>query len=136
MHFTLTPMQAFGIIARGLKAPRTVEIARLRYCVGLSRERTFEIRLPEGRVVVRYRGRPEDLKFSVMLQTRTADGWHTVCLIDNAEGKGTHIHRYSGTQKLPAQTFDHGTAREGIPAACEFLRERARDILKAWYETG
>jgi hypothetical protein len=65
----------------------------------LSDERTFEIRLPEGRVFVRYRGRPADLKFAVMLQARTADGWQTVCLIDNAEGKGTHIHRYEGTRK-------------------------------------
>jgi hypothetical protein len=43
----------------------------------LSKERTFEIRLPEGRVLVRYRGRPDQLKFSVMLQTQTAEGWQT-----------------------------------------------------------
>jgi hypothetical protein len=100
----------------------------------LSRERTFTIRLPEGRVFVRYSGRPADLKFSVMLQARIADGWQTVCLIDNAEGKGTHIHRYEGTRKLPAETFHQGSAREGIPAACDFLREQSRDILESWLE--
>lgn len=98
----------------------------------MSEERTFEIRLPDGRVFVRYRGRPDDLKFSVMLQAQTADGWRTVCLIDNAEGKGTHIHRYEGTRKLPAQPFHQGSAREGVPAARDFLREHARDILEAW----
>jgi len=98
----------------------------------LSEERTFEIRLPEGRIFVRYQGRPDDLKFSVMLQAQTAGGWRTICLIDNAEGKGTHIHRYEGTRKLSAQPFHQGSAREGVPAARDFLREHARDILKAW----
>ncbi len=98
----------------------------------MSEERTFEIRLPEGRILVRYRGRPADLRFSVMLQAHTSDGWRTACLIDNAEGKGTHIHRYEGLRKLPARPFHRGSAREGIPAARAFLREHARDILKAW----
>lgn len=98
----------------------------------LSEERTFEIRLFEGRIFVRYRGQPDDLKFSVMLQAQTAEGWQTVCLIDNAEGKGTHIHRYEGKRKMAARPFHQGSAREGIPAARDFLREQARDILKAW----
>jgi hypothetical protein len=68
-------------------------------------------------VLVRYRGRPDDLKFSVMLQAPTADGWQMVCLIDNAEGKGTHMHHYRGTRKLPGRTFHQGSAREGVPAA-------------------
>ncbi|HXB63798.1 MAG TPA: hypothetical protein VNV42_02870 [Solirubrobacteraceae bacterium] len=98
----------------------------------MNEERTFEIRLPEGRVFVRYRGRPAELEFAVMLQTQTADGWQTVCLIDNAEGKGTHMHRYEGTRKLRAQPFHQGSAREGVPAARDFLREHAHDILEAW----
>jgi hypothetical protein len=98
----------------------------------LTAERTFEIRLPEGRVFVRYKGRPDDLKFSVMLQTQTVVGWQTICLIDNAEGKGIHIHRDVGTRKLPAQPFHPGAAREGVPAARDFLREHARDILETW----
>jgi hypothetical protein len=61
-----------------------------------------------------------------MLQTLTVEGWRTVCLIDNAEGKGTHIHRYVGTRKLPAQPFHPGAAREGVRAARDFLREHAR----------
>lgn len=100
----------------------------------MSEERTFTIRLPEGRVFVRYRGRPTDIKFAVMLQARTAAGWQTICLIDNAEEKGIHIHRYVGTRKLPAEVFHHGSAREGIPAACDFLREQARDILRIWQD--
>lgn len=98
----------------------------------LSRERSFEILLPDGRIRVRYQGRTDSLKFSVMLQTETPDGWQTVCLIDNAEAKGTHMHRYEGARKLPAETFHQGAAREGIPAACAYLRENARDILRTW----
>lgn len=71
----------------------------------MTEERTFEIRLPEGRVLVRYRGRPKELRFSVMLQAQTEAGWQTVCLIDNAEGKGTHMHRYKNSKKLPGQPF-------------------------------
>ncbi len=67
-----------------------------------------------------------------MLQTQTASGWRTVCLIDNAEGKGTHIHRYEGPRKLLGRSFHQGTARESVPAARDFLREHARDILEAW----
>jgi hypothetical protein len=91
---------------------------RVRY--ELSEERTFEIRLPEGRLFVHYRGRPDTLKFAVMLQVPTDDGWRTVCLIDNAENKGIHIHRYEGARKLPSEPFHRGSAREGIPARASF----------------
>jgi hypothetical protein len=100
----------------------------------LSDERTFEISLPEGRVLVRYRGRATDLKFSVMLQTETVEGWQTVCLIDNSEDKGTHLHRYEGSRKMPSQVFHHSSPREDVPVACDFLREHAYDIIKAWLD--
>lgn len=98
----------------------------------MSGEHTFEIRLPDGRVFVRYRGRSEDFRFSVMLQAHTAEGWRTVCLIDNAEDKGTHIHRYVGMRKLPGKPFHQGSAREGVPVASDYLRAHAHDILESW----
>lgn len=69
-----------------------------------------------------------------MLQAPTAHGWQTIHLIDNAEGKGTHVHRYRGMHKLPAETFHQGAAHEGIPAACAYLREHAHDILETWHD--
>jgi hypothetical protein len=77
---------ACDVLRRASEAEPSSSLRRILH--RLTEERTFEIRLPEGRVFVRYRGRPDDLKFSVMLQAQTAGGWRTICLIDNTEGKG------------------------------------------------
>ena len=80
------------------------------------------------RVHVERDGQPLD-QYAVMLQVEADGEWRTVRLYDNAHGNHD-VHRYSGGEKQPAETFHYGEPREACPAAILELKDQWQAIVE------
>ena len=57
--------------------------------------------------------------------------WQTIRLIDNAHGDHD-LHRYTGSEKQPAERFAEGTVNEVAPMAIRYLIDHWEAIAEAW----
>jgi hypothetical protein len=74
----------------------------------------FSRRIADGvRVWVEFEGRPLE-RYAVMLQLRIEGRWQTIRLLDDAHGDHD-MHRYTGTEKQPAERFAEGPVNEVAP---------------------
>lgn len=87
--------------------------------------------LAEGaRVLVELEGSPLE-RYAVMLQIRVDGRWQTIRLLDNAHGDHD-MHRYTGSEKLPAERFAEGPANEVAPQAIAYLVKHWKSIAESW----
>ena len=66
----------------------------------------------DARILVDLEGRPMG-RYAVMLQLRIEGKWQTIRLLDNAHGDHD-MHRYTGSEKRPAERFSEGTVNEVV----------------------
>ena len=84
----------------------------------------------DARVLVELEGRPL-ARYAVMLQLRVEGDWQTIRLLDNAHDQHD-MHRYTGTEKQPAERFAEGPVNEIVPAAIRHLTEHWEAIAGSW----
>jgi hypothetical protein len=84
----------------------------------------------DARVLVELEGRPLE-GYAIMLQLRVEGRWQTIRLLDNAHGDHD-MHRYTGTEKQPAERFAEGTASEVAPMAIRHLIDHWEAIAESW----
>jgi hypothetical protein len=84
----------------------------------------------DARILVELEGRPLE-RYAVMLQLRVEGRWQTVRLLDNAHGSHD-MHRYTGTEKQPAERFADGYVKEVVPMAIGYLISNCEEIARAW----
>ena len=84
----------------------------------------------DARVLVELEGRPLE-RYAVMLQLRVAGSWQTIRLLDNAHGDHD-MHRYTGSEKQPAERFAEGAVNEVAPMAIRYLTEHWEVIAESW----
>jgi hypothetical protein len=95
------------------------------------REWTNEIG-PDIRIRVSTDGRPF-VHYAARLEIRQGDRWTVIRLIDNADDPADHhMHRYTGTDKQPAERFANGTPDEVLPQAIRYLLGGWEAILRSW----
>ena len=70
-------------------------------------------------------------RYAVMLQLRIAGKWQTIRLLDNAHGDHD-MHRYTGSEKQPAERFSEGAANEVAPQAIRYLIDHWEAIAESW----
>jgi hypothetical protein len=85
---------------------------------------------PEARLLVELEGRPLQ-RYAVMLQLRADGRWQTIRLLDNAHGDH-HMHRYTGSEKQPAERFAEGSVNEIAPMAIRYLIDHWEAIAESW----
>jgi hypothetical protein len=71
----------------------------------------------DARILVDLEGRPME-RYAVMLQLRIDGGWQTIRLLDNAHGD-PDMHRYTGSERQPAERFSVGAVNEVAPEAID-----------------
>jgi hypothetical protein len=84
----------------------------------------------EARILVDLEGRPME-RYAVMLQLRIEGEWQTIHLLDNAHGDHD-MHRYTGSEKQPAERFSEGPANEVAPKAIRHLIDHWEAIAESW----
>jgi hypothetical protein len=84
----------------------------------------------DARVLVDLEGRPLK-RYAVMLQLRIEGRWQTICLLDNAHGDHD-LHRYTGSEKRPAERFAEGSVNEVVPMAIRYLIGHWEAIAESW----
>lgn len=84
----------------------------------------------DARVLVELEGRPLE-RYAVMLQVRVEGRWQTIRLLDNAHGDHD-MHRYTGTEKQPAERFAGGAVSEVAPLAIRHLIDHWEAIAESW----
>lgn len=85
---------------------------------------------PDARVLVDIEGRPMQ-RYAVMLQLRIEGEWQTIRLLDNAHGDHD-MHRYTGSEKQPAERFAEGSPNEVAPKAIRYLIDHWEAIAESW----
>jgi len=70
-------------------------------------------------------------RYAVMLQLRIEGKWQTIRLLDNAHGDHD-MHRYTGSEKQPAERFSDGSASEVAPKAIRHLIDHWEAIAESW----
>jgi hypothetical protein len=85
---------------------------------------------PDARVLVDLEGRPLE-RYAVMLQMWIGGSWQTIRLLDNAHDHHD-MHRYTGSEKQPAERFAEGSAKEVAPIAIRYLIDHWEAIAEAW----
>jgi len=83
-----------------------------------------------ARILVEWEGRPLE-RYAVMLQVHIEGTWQTIHLLDNAHGQHD-VHRYTGSEKQPAERFADGSARKVIPQAIAYLISNWEGIARSW----
>jgi hypothetical protein len=84
----------------------------------------------DARILVDMEGRPME-RYAIMLQLRIDGQWQTICLLDNAHGDHD-MHRYTGTEKQPAELFEEGAAKDVAPKAIRYLIDHWEAIAESW----
>lgn len=84
----------------------------------------------DARILVDLEGRPMK-RYAVMLQLRIEGEWQTIRLLDNAHGDHD-MHRYTGSEKQPAERFSEGSASEVAPKAIRYLLDHWEAIAESW----
>ena len=84
----------------------------------------------DARVLVELDGRPVE-RYAVMLQLRIDGRWQTIRLLDNAHGDHD-MHRYTGSEKQPAEQFADGAVTEVVPTAIRYLIDHWEAIAESW----
>jgi hypothetical protein len=84
----------------------------------------------DARVLVELEGRPLE-RYAVMLQLRIEGRWQTIRLLDNAHGDHD-MHRYTGSEKQPAERFSDGAVNEVVPQAIRHLIDHWEAIAESW----
>jgi hypothetical protein len=84
----------------------------------------------DARILVDLKGRPIE-RYAVMLQLRIEDKWQTVRLLDNAH-RDHDMHRYTGSEKQPAERFAEGAVNEVAPQAIRYLIDHWEAIARSW----
>ncbi|MEX2107654.1 MAG: hypothetical protein WD827_02055 [Solirubrobacterales bacterium] len=64
-------------------------------------------------------------------QLRIEGKWQTIRLLDNAHGDHD-MHRYTGSEKQPAERFSEGSANEVAPKAIRYLIDHWEAIAESW----
>lgn len=85
---------------------------------------------PDARIYVDLEGRPLE-HYAVMLQLRVDGSWQTIRLLDNAHGDHD-MHRYTGSEKQPAERFADGAVGEVVPMAIRYLIDHWEAIARSW----
>ena len=84
----------------------------------------------DARILVDLEGRPME-RYAVMLQLRIKGNWQTIRLLDNAHGDHD-MHRYTGSEKQPAERFSEGAVSEIAPQAIRYLIDHWEAIAESW----
>jgi hypothetical protein len=84
----------------------------------------------EARVLIVFEGRPLE-HYAIMLQLHVEGSWQTIRLLDNAHGDHD-MHRYTGTEKQPAERFAEGPVNEVAPQAINYLVRHWKAIAESW----
>ena len=86
----------------------------------------------DARILVDLEGRPME-RYAVMLQLLIEGKWQTICLFDNAHGDHD-MHRYTGSEKQPAEPFEKGEAKDVAPRAIRYfsLIDHWEAIAESW----
>lgn len=84
----------------------------------------------DARILIEFDGRPLE-RYAIMLQLRIEGDWQTVRLLDNAHGDHD-MHRYTGSEKQPAERFAEGAVNEIAPQAIDYLIEHWKAIADSW----
>ena len=83
-----------------------------------------------ARILVEFDGRPLE-RYAIMLQLQIDGRWQTIRLFDNAHGDHD-MHRYTGSEKQPAERFAEGAVNEIAPQAIDYLIEHWEAIADSW----
>jgi len=83
-----------------------------------------------ARILVEFEGRPLE-RYAIMLQLQIDGRWQTIRLFDNAHGDHD-MHRYTGSEKQPAERFAEGAVNEIAPQAIDYLIEHWEAIADSW----
>ena len=83
-----------------------------------------------ARILVEFEGRPL-ARYAIMLQLLIDGRWQTIRLFDNAHGDHD-MHRYTGSEKQPAERFAEGAVNEIAPQAIDYLIEHWEAIADSW----
>lgn len=84
----------------------------------------------EARLLIEFEGRPLE-RYAIMLQLQIEGRWQTIRLLDNAHGDHD-MHRYTGTEKQPAERFAEGSVNEVAPQAINYLIKHWKAIAESW----
>lgn len=84
----------------------------------------------DARILVEFEGRPLE-RYAIMLQLRIEGKWQTIRLLDNAHGDHD-MHRYTGSEKQPAERFAEGAVNEVAPQAIDYLIQHWEAIADSW----
>lgn len=84
----------------------------------------------EARLLVEFDGQPLE-RYAIMLQLQIEGRWQTIRLLDNAHGDHD-MHRYTGTEKQPAERFAEGSVNEVAPQAINYLIKHWKAIAESW----
>lgn len=84
----------------------------------------------DARILVDLEGRPME-RYAVMLQLRIDGKWQTIRLLDNAHGDHD-MHRYTGSEKQPAERFSEGAVSEVAPKTIRYLIDHWEAIAESW----
>jgi hypothetical protein len=84
----------------------------------------------DARVLVELEGRPLE-RYAIMLQLRIEGRWQTIRLLDNAHGDHD-MHRYTDSEKQPAERFAEGQANKVAPKAIRYLIDHWEAIAESW----
>lgn len=84
----------------------------------------------DARILVYLEGRPME-RYAVMLQLRIEGKWQTIRLLDNVHGDHD-MHRYTGSEKQPAERFSEGAVNEVAPKAIRYLIDHWEAIAESW----
>lgn len=84
----------------------------------------------DARILIEFEGRPLEC-YAIMLQLRIEDRWQTIRLFDNAHGHHD-MHRYTGSEKQPAERFAEGSVNDVAPKAIRYLVDYWEAIAESW----
>jgi hypothetical protein len=84
----------------------------------------------DARILIHLEGRPMN-SYAVMLQLQIEGQWQTIRLFDNAHGDHD-MHRYTGSEKQPAEPFSEGAPSKVAPEAIRHLIDHWEAIAESW----
>lgn len=92
-----------------------------------------EILAHNVRMTVRWDKERDIVKFAVVLQYQTPDGWRNVELYDCSHSGQNDRHRYSQDGvKEELENFHHGTPAAAFRAAVELIRNDYERMIERW----
>lgn len=83
-----------------------------------------------ARILIELEGRPLE-RYAVMFQLQIQGRWQTIRLFDNAHGDHD-MHRYTGSEKQPAERFSEGAVNAVAPEAIRYLIDHWEAIAESW----